>query len=145
MQFPKPITRLDIWQRLVQGLTHLGDHTCHYTGNEAIMPCHCEIVDLVRSGDFAGTKIVSIAQTYIQNGDVMDDPSVRFAWIVKPTGTTVIPMTFTQHNLGIDREYLVFDGSQIKFNARMQHDLCDFVDNTWFPNLKEQLLDVLDK
>jgi hypothetical protein len=84
-------------------------------------------------------KVFSVAHFYIQYGDVMYDPIIKF-W-VNPKDGLWYPFYYGQDGLGIAREYVEFeDYKPTSFYSRRQHDLASFC-RTWSVNLNAQGFD----
>lgn len=99
--------------------------------NEAYMPLCVEIIGQNEFG-----KFVSFAHYGESNGDLMRDPDIVF-FVSKLN--YVYPTSFRNDYNGIDEEYLKIDGENITIiNNFGYNDVLDFVEKTWFPNIKEQ-------
>jgi len=97
------------------------------------MPVSVEIIEETES-----LVKVSVAHYYEQNGDLMADPEMCFAVKNDKLGCMVIPYYFKQDNLGIERESVIFEGSEFKgIRLKMQADHTVFA-NMWMKNIKCQ-------
>jgi hypothetical protein len=83
-----------------------------------------------------GKDLYSVAHYYEQNGDLMADPEITY-WRT-PIGAWM-PVTYTQHNLGIYQEAILFDGCDApqRFSSRLVRDISKFT-NDWMKNIREQ-------
>lgn len=114
---------------LTAGLTP-GDGRKIDNSGGTYMPVHVDCV---------APNLFSVAHTYIQNGDVMDDPSMTF--FLHPNGN-FYPCDYTQHGLGIHQVSMTAtpksDGSfEYKGRWRLQKDHAVFA-GTWMKNIKSQ-------
>lgn len=87
-----------------------------------------------------GLPLISVAHTYVQNGDVMYDPEMTFevnpAMLQKPDGWG--PITYRQDNLGLDQTAVWRNAAgQVMIYPRLVRDLKSFA-RTWNKNLREQ-------
>lgn len=81
-------------------------------------------------------EFVSIAHTYVQQGDTMFDPEIVF--FVDHKHNIWYPCDYRQDNLGINRSYVTFEGEKIKsVNTIWQKDLVSFC-SVWSKNIREQ-------
>lgn len=118
-----------IFRKLTDGLTKLGDHRKIDNSAGAFMAVCVEIVDETTAG-----QIVSIAHYFEQNSDLMADPECTF--LVAEVG--IIPLSFRQDNLGVDRQAVVVRGDgRLATNPRQQADITRFC-NMWMKNISEQ-------
>ncbi len=131
MRSIKPLSQkaLAVFRVLTEGLTKVGDHRKVQQSRE-FMPVSVEVVGTRPQG----ALIVSIAHYYEQNGDLMADPEVTFVVV---RDDYVYPITFRQDNLGINREYVRWEGEREYCNLGMQNDLASF-GNQWMENIKQQ-------
>lgn len=84
------------------------------------------------------TNVISVAHTYVQHGDLMSDPEMRFWTLNDDEFGYWYPIDYTQHGLGIYQEAVIFeDGKPTGFNKKLQAQLCSFA-NQWARNLKHQ-------
>jgi hypothetical protein len=81
-----------------------------------------------------GALIISVAHYYEQNGDLMADPEVTF---VVARDDYVFPISYKQDGLGIDRQYVRWEGEQVFWNLAAQNDLAGFC-TSWMRNIKDQ-------
>jgi hypothetical protein len=118
-----------IFNKLIEGLTKVGDHKKIDNSDSAFMPVCVEVVDETKIG-----LIVSVAHYYEQNGDLMRDPECTFL----VCGNEVFPLTFRQDNLGIDRvSAAVQEDGHVVLYPRPQRDITRFC-NQWMCNINEQ-------
>jgi hypothetical protein len=131
VQCIKPLSRkaLAVFRVLTSGITKVGDHR-KVNESTSFMPVSIEAFGTTPHG----TLIVSLAHYYEQNGDLMADPEVTF---VVTRDDYVVPITFRQDNLGINRVYVRWEGDKVYWNLRMQNDLAGFC-NEWLENIKQQ-------
>jgi len=119
-----------VFDKLVAGLAEPGEKGAYRKvddGGAGIMAVHVE---------HYAPAVYSIAHTYIQNGDVMDDPSMLF-WL-NPRDGRAYPFTFTQHSLGMDQESAEFvGGAPVRFAPRLQREHATFA-SQWLRNIKQQ-------
>lgn len=84
---------------------------------------------------------VSVAHYYEQEGDLMSDPEIEFRvpkiCIEKKQYDAIQAISYTQHNLGIYQEALVFDGGHVYIDVNLQKSIRSFL-KTWAENLKQQ-------
>jgi hypothetical protein len=132
MRTIKPLSpsALSVFRVLTEGIAKLGDHRKFDNGGTSIMPAVVEAVGKTPQG----ALIVSIAHYYEQNGDLMADPEVTF---VVARDEFVFPISYKQDGLGIDREYVRWEGERVFWNLKAQNDLASFCTN-WMRNIKEQ-------
>ncbi len=90
---------------------------------EAFMPLHVEMV----------SDVLTLAQTYVQNGDLMYDPRVDF--VVDYENRKVIPQSFENHGMGVYEEYDVFDGKPE--TMKWINEMLAFTDE-WLDRIDEQ-------
>ena len=127
----KPLSpkALAVFHVLTEGCTKVGDHRKVQQSPE-FMPVSVEAVATTPQG----ALIISVAHYYEQNGDLMADPEVTF---VVARGEHVFPITFRQDNLGVNREYVRWEGGKVYWNLAMQNDLAAFC-NQWMENIRDQ-------
>ena len=132
MRSIQPLSKsaLAVFHVLTEGITAIGDHHKFDNGGSSIMPACVEAVGKTPQG----ALIISVAHYYEQNGDLMADPEVTF---VVARDDYVFPISFKQDNLGIDREYVRWEGEQVFWNLAAQNDLARFC-TSWMRNIKEQ-------
>jgi hypothetical protein len=128
----KPLSQpaLSVFRVLTEGITQISDHRKFVNGGTSIMPAVVEAVGTTPQG----ALIVSIAHYYEQNGDLMADPEVTF---VVAREDYVYPISYKQDGLGIDREYVRWEGERVFWNLKAQNDLAGFC-TSWMRNIKEQ-------
>ncbi|NQT17669.1 MAG: hypothetical protein HQ582_33245, partial [Planctomycetes bacterium] len=90
----KPITKAAqaVFDRLVRGLTEVGDHR-KVDNSESCMAVSVEII----GRDSQGKPLISIAHYYTQAGDMMRDPDMVFVL----SNAQAFPIGFQQDNVGI--------------------------------------------
>ena len=132
MRSIQPLSKsaLAVFHVLTEGITAIGDHHMFDNGGSGIMPACVEAVGKTPQG----ALIISVAHYYEQNGDLMADPEVTF---VVARDDYVFPISFKQDSLGIDREYVRWEGERVFWNLKMQNDLARFC-TSWMRNIKEQ-------
>jgi len=117
-----------ILETLIAGLKHPGDYR-KIDNSKSFMVVHINFLTKVIEGN-----IYSISHTYIQEGDVMFDPEVCYIKIKDD----YYPISYCQHNLGIDQECVIFENGKIMdIKPRLQKDIVSF-SATWLSNIKEQ-------
>ena len=128
----KPLSNpaLSVFRVLTEGIVKVGDHRKFDNGGTSIMAVCVEAVGTTPQGSL----IVSIAHYYEQNGDLMADPEVCFVVVREDY---VYPISYKQDGLGIDREYVRWDGERVFWNLKAQNDLAGFC-TSWMRNIKEQ-------
>ena len=89
------------------------------------------------SGD--GHKLVALAHTGKQNGDVMYDPELVFRFIEWDKSQIAEPISFRNDYLSINQEVYRYndEGKATHVNTRLKAELKSFA-RTWFRNLKHQ-------
>jgi hypothetical protein len=118
-----------VFNKLIEGLSKVGDHKKIDDSGGAFMPVCVEVVDETKIG-----LIVSVAHYYEQNGDLMRDPECTFLVF----GDGIFPLSFRQDNLGIDRlTAAVQEDGHIVLYPRPQRDITRFC-NQWMCNISEQ-------
>ena len=89
----------------------------------------------------SGYPVVSVAHTYIQEGDVMYDPEMTFEvnWEYRDESDGWGPITYRQDNLGMHQTAQWRDANtgQVMIAPRLVRDLKSFA-RTWNKNLREQ-------
>ncbi len=125
-----------IFNKLMAGLTKVGDHKKIDNSNGSFMPVCIEIIDETKAG-----KIVSVAHYHEVNSDLCRDPDCTFllsdgTFTLGKVG--VFPISFRQDNLGIDQEAATVkeDGHILMF-PNMQRDIATFCCQ-WMLNIQEQ-------
>jgi len=114
-----------VMNKLVEGLSMTNSHK-KINNSSAFMP-----VTIERIGDISGNRCFSVAHYYEQNGDLMRDPEVTFVQI----DDRFVPLTFTQDNLGIYRESVVYESGVFKgYYPKEQSSLTSF-SNMWMKNI----------
>ena len=110
----------------------LGSYAKIDNGGNGFMPVSVEKLFHIPTFD----EHFVISHTYEQNGDLMRDPEMEF--VIKDG--KYFPITFRQDNLCIMQEVLVCrdsDGTPVRYNATLQHDLVEFA-NMWLININAQ-------
>ena len=132
MRTIKPLSpsALSVFRVLTEGIAQIGDHRKFDNGGSGIMPAVVEAVGTTPQG----ALIISVAHYYEQNGDLMADPEITF---VVARDDYVFPISYKQDGLGIDREYVRWEGERVFWNLKAQNDLASFCTN-WMRNIKEQ-------
>ncbi len=92
------------------------------------------VVEFVGHGP-RGYALVSVAHTYVQNGDVMYDPEMEFE--VSADLSTWLPVSYRQDYLGIRQEAVWVTDRRIQVVPRLVRDLSQFA-NGWDRNLRGQ-------
>ena len=91
--------------------------------SECFMPLHVEM----------NSNILTIAQTYVQNGDLMYDPRIDFK--VDYENKRVIPESFENSGMGVYEQYDITD---VKPETMKQiNDILTFADD-WMDRIEEQ-------
>jgi hypothetical protein len=119
-----------IFRKLTENMKKVGDHRKWDNANGSFMAVCVEIIGRTGLG-----PLVSIAHYYVQNGDMMRDPDVVF---VIGADQEVYPISYRQDGMGIYQEAAIVEDGKWNVRPKMQADICDFCDETWFPNLNEQ-------
>jgi hypothetical protein len=119
-----------IFRKLRDGLRKVGDYRKWDNASGTFMAACVEIIGRTGLG-----PLVSIAHYYEQNGDLMRDPDVV---LVIGADERVYPISYRQDGLGIDQEAAYVEDGVWKVKTKMQADICDFCNDTWFPNINEQ-------
>lgn len=134
MRTIQPLSKsaLAVFRVLTEGINEVGDHRRidNAGPDTGIMAAVVEGVDRTPQG----ALIVSVAHYYEQNGDLMADPEVTFVVVREDY---VYPISYKQAGLGIDREYIRWEGERMLGNLPMQNDLARFC-TTWMRNIKQQ-------
>lgn len=131
MQSIQPLSQraLAVFRVLTEGLSKVGDHR-QVKQSEHFMPVSVEVVDMTPQN----APIVSVSHYYEQNGDLMADPEVTF---VIARDDYVFPISFRQDSLGIDQQYVRWEGGKVYWNLPKQNDLAGFC-NQWMQNIQDQ-------
>ena len=113
----------------------LGDDQAVKLTVDGYMPLCIERIGT--SGD--GHKLVALAHTGLQNGDVMYDPEMVFRFIDWDKSQIAEPISFRNDYMGIHQEVYRYndEGKATHVNTRLKAELKSF-SRTWFRNLKEQ-------
>ena len=118
-----------VFRVLTEDVTKVGDHRKVELNDQYMSVC----VEAVGTTP-QGAIIVSLAHYFEQNSDLMADPEVTF---VVARDDYVFPISFRQDNLGVDRQYVRWEGDKVFWNLPMQNDLATFC-NTWMENIRRQ-------
>jgi hypothetical protein len=118
-----------IFRKLTEGLKKVGDHQ-QWNNDSSFMAACVEIIGRTGLG-----PLVSIAHYYVQNGDMMRDPDVVF---VIGADQRIYPLSYRQDGMGIYQEAAIVEDGKWRVRPKMQADICDFCNDTWFPNINEQ-------
>ena len=115
--------------------TLLGDHQALKLTVEGYMPLSIEHIGT--SGE--GHKLVALAHTGLQNGDVMFDPEMVFRLINLDGQQLAEPISFRNDYMGIYQEVYRYndEGKATHVNTRLKAELKSFA-RMWFRNLKHQ-------
>ncbi len=112
------------------GLEALKDRYIKIT-NPPYMPL---VVEFVGNGP-RGHALVSVAHTFVQEGDVVYDPEMEFE--VSADLTTWLPVSYRQDNLGIQQEAVWVTDRRIQIVPRLVREFNGFA-NDWDRNLRGQ-------
>ncbi len=121
MKAIRPLSKLAlaVFRVLTEGIAGVCDHRKIDNTNGSFMPAVVEGIDTTPEGHL----IVSIAHYYEQCGDLMADPEVTF---VVAHEDYVYPISYKQAGLGIDRQYVRWEGEKMFVDFRAQNDLARF-------------------
>ena len=102
---------------------------------EGYMPLSVEHIST--SGE--GHRLVAIAHTGLQNGDVMFDPEMVFRFIDWEGTQLAEPISFRNDYVGLHQEVYRYndEGKATHVDARLKAELKSFA-RLWFRNLKNQ-------
>ncbi len=78
--------------------------------------------------------VYSLAHYGEQNGDLMCDPEMTF---LLGSGGLVFPLSYRNDFMGVDQVAAEPSEKGVRFNERLQRELCSFASD-WFRNLEEQ-------
>ena len=117
-----------IFDKLIDGLKNPGDSRKIDNSNGAFMAVHVECIDRR-----LGQPVFSIAHYHEQNGDLCCDPDMTF-WL---KDGHAYPLTFEQAGV-IYQVAARVEGESWHLNAKLQAEITEFCNSTWFPNLREQ-------
>ncbi len=86
-----------------------------------------------------GHKLIALAHTGIQNGDIMFDPEMVFRCIDLDGLQMAEPISFRNDYMGINQEVYRYndEGKATHVDTRLKAELKSFA-RTWFRNLREQ-------
>lgn len=101
--------------------------------NRGYMPL---VIEYVGEGP-RGLPLVSVAHTYVQEGDLMYDPEMEFEIDPQTPNKEWEPITYVQHNLGINQVAVWREDNNVLFHPKLVRDLKSFA-RTWNKNLREQ-------
>lgn len=115
----------DMFERLVDTFPEVLTGEKPYVKYEAecFMPLHVEM----------NSDILTIAQTYVQNGDLMYDPRIDFR--VDYENKKVIPQSFENSGEGVYERYDISDGKPE--TMKQINDILTFTDD-WMDRIEEQ-------
>ena len=115
----------DMFERLVDTFPEVLTGEKSYVKYEAdcFMPLHVEM----------NSDILTIAQTYVQNGDLMYDPRIDFK--VDYENKKVIPKSFENSGMGVYEQYDISDGKPE--TMKQINDILTFADD-WMDRIEEQ-------
>ena len=115
--------------------TLLGDNRAVKLTVDGYMPLSIEQIGT--SGE--GHKLVALAHTGLQNGDVMFDPEMVFRLIELDGLQLAEPISFRNDYMGIHQEVYRYndEGKATHMNTRLKAELKSFA-RMWFRNLKHQ-------
>ena len=120
-----------IFNKCIQGFKELGDHRRIGDADTGFMPLIIECVDTWGLG-----LIYSLAHYAEQNSDLMRDPEMTF---LVGKDSQVFPLTYRNDFVGVDQVAAEPNdkGDGVRFNARLQAQLCTFA-TQWLKNIDEQ-------
>ena len=115
----------DMFERLVDSFPEIitGEKSYIKYEAECFMPLHVEM----------NSDILTIAQTYVQNGDLMYDPRIDFQ--VDYENKKVIPKSFENSGEGVYEQYNISDGKPE--TMKQINDILTFADD-WMDRIEEQ-------
>lgn len=115
----------DLFERLVDSFPEImtGEESYIKYEAECFMPLHVEM----------NSDILTIAQTYVQNGDLMYDPRIDFK--VDYENKKVIPQSFENSGEGVYERYDISDGKPE--TMKQINDILTFADD-WMDRIEEQ-------
>lgn len=123
-------------------LDRLGNNDYLKIENEPFMALHIEKFDTLYSGSVV---LVSLAHTYVQNGDLMHDPQICFA-VADQRGADkkdyksilIAPYLFRQDNMGIYEETILFEMENSRvIDQERQAGQAEFAVH-WLKNIEAQ-------
>ena len=98
------------------------------------MPVCVELVQVIKSGDFAG-PIFSVAHYGEQNGDLMRDPEMLF---LRGVDDRYYPINWRNDYVGKDEDSVAWlEGKIIDLYPELQRKHAIFA-NLWMPNIRSQ-------
>lgn len=115
----------DLFERLVDTFPEVLTGEKPYVKYEAecFMPLHVEM----------NSDVLTISQTYVQNGDLMYDPRIDFK--VDYENKKVIPQSFENSGEGVYERYDISDGKP--GTMKQINDILTFADD-WMDRIEEQ-------
>lgn len=121
----------DMFERLVDTFPEVLTGEKSYVKYEAecFMPLHVEM----------NSDILTIAQTYVQNGDLMYDPRIDFQ--VDYENKKVIPQSFENSSEGVYERYDISDGKPE--TMKQINNILTFTDD-WMDRIEEQGYSAID-
>ncbi len=120
-----------IFNQCIDGLNEPGDSKRIGNGDAGFMPIIVECIDTWGLG-----LIYSLAHYAEQNGDLMCDPEMTF---LAGKDGQVFPLAYRNDFVGVDQVAAEPNDQRdgIRFNARLQSELCTFA-TQWLKNISEQ-------
>lgn len=115
----------DLFERLVDSFPEImtGEKSYIKYESECFMPLHVEM----------NSDILTIAQTYVQNGDLMYDPRIDFK--VDYENKKVIPQSFENSGEGVYERYDISDGKPE--TMKQINEILTFADD-WMDRIEKQ-------
>lgn len=115
----------DLFERLVDSFPKImtGEKSYIKCESECFMPLHVEM----------NSDVLTISQTYVQNGDLMYDPRIDFK--VDYENKKVIPQSFENSGEGVYERYDISDGKPE--TMKQINDILTFADD-WMDRIEEQ-------
>ena len=115
----------DLFERLVDSFPEImtGEKSYIRYESECFMPLHVEM----------NSDVLTISQTYVQNGDLMYDPRIDFK--VDYENKKVIPQSFENSGEGVYERYDISDGKPE--TMKQINDILTFADD-WMDRIEEQ-------
>ena len=115
----------DMFERLADSFPEImtGEKSYIKYESECFMPLHVEM----------NSDVLTISQTYVQNGDLMYDPRIDFK--VDYENKKVIPQSFENSGMGVYEQYDISDGKPE--TMKQINDILTFADD-WMDRIEEQ-------
>lgn len=121
-----------LFHKIIEGLDYEDNSSKKIDNTNGLYIPLC--VEIISQNEFG--KFVSFAHYGLCNGDMMRDPDIVF---FVSNLNYVYPTSFQNDWVGINEEYLKIEKDNITIiNNFGYNDVLDFVEQTWFPNIKEQ-------